>query len=99
MVPLWTLWAPPEPVEVSTGLSKAGRELLDALDALAGATGTPQAPTPAPGQDPGAALERATRLRALGDHEAAAEAFRSAGDPLEAARLFEQAALEGTEDR
>ncbi|MDT7845181.1 hypothetical protein [Streptomyces justiciae] len=99
MVPLWTLWAPPDPVEVSTGLSKAGRELLDALDALAGATGTPQGPAPTPHQDPGEALERATRLRALGDHEAAAEAYRSAGDPLEAARLFEQAALEGTEDR
>ncbi|PWI19959.1 hypothetical protein DI272_41695 [Streptomyces sp. Act143] len=99
MVPLWTLWAPPDPVEVSTGLSKAGQELLDALAALAGASGAPAGATPTSRQDPGEALERAARLRALGDHEAAAEAYRSAGDLLEAARLFEQAALEGAEDR
>ncbi|OPG02074.1 hypothetical protein B1R27_34110 [Streptomyces sp. GKU 895] len=98
MVPLWTLWAPPGPVEVSSGLSKAGRELLDALDALAAASGTSQGPPPTPHHDPAEALERATRLRATGDHEAAAEAYRSAGDHLEAARLFEQAALEGTEE-
>ncbi|AZP16235.1 hypothetical protein EJC51_08980 [Streptomyces aquilus] len=99
MVPLWTLWAPPDPVEVSSGLSKAGRELLDALDALATASGTPHGPLPTAHHDPAEALERATRLRATGDHEAAAEAYRSAGDHLEAARLFEQAALEGTEER
>ncbi|MFI9831289.1 hypothetical protein ACIHIX_26840 [Streptomyces sp. NPDC051913] len=99
MVPLWTLWAPSEPVEVSTGLSKAGHELLDALDALATASGTPQGPAATPHHDPGEALERAARLRATGDHEGAAEAFRSAGDPLEAGRLFERAALEGTEER
>ncbi|MFJ8082672.1 hypothetical protein ACIQ6Y_18855 [Streptomyces sp. NPDC096205] len=97
MVPAWTLWAPPGPVEVSAGLSAAGRELLDALTELVG-------PAPAsaaasrPGADPGEALERAARLRALGDKEGAAEAFRAAGDLLEAARLFEEAALDLPEE-
>ncbi|MES5823907.1 hypothetical protein [Streptomyces sp. RG80] len=99
MVPLWTLWAPPDPVEVSTGLSKAGRELLDALEVLAGTSPTPHPAGPTTPHDPGEALERATRLRTLGDHEGAAEAYRSAGDLLEAARLYEAAALDVAEDR
>ncbi|MFD3835587.1 hypothetical protein ACFWWC_04925 [Streptomyces sp. NPDC058642] len=98
MVPVWTLWTPPDPVEVSSGLSKAGRELLDALEALAGTTTSPHPTDPTTLHDPGEALERATRLRALGDHEGAAEAYRSAGDLLEAARRYEAAALDAPED-
>ncbi|MFI1725577.1 hypothetical protein [Streptomyces sp. NPDC020489] len=99
MVPLWTLWAPPGPVEVSAGLSEAGRELLDALESLAGPGPVPHPTGPAAVHDPGEALERAARLRALGDHEGAAEAYRSAGDLLEAARLYEAAALHTTEEQ
>jgi hypothetical protein len=96
MVPAWTLWAPARPVEVSEGLSLAGRELLVALEELVG----PAVTSGAAGvrDDPGEALQRAARLRALGDKEGAAEAFRAAGDLLEAARLFEEAALELPED-
>ncbi|MFI9151293.1 hypothetical protein [Streptomyces sp. NPDC053367] len=97
MVPAWTLWAPPGPVEVSAGLSAAGRELLDALDELVGPVPASAAGS-SPSADPGEALERATRLRALGDKEGAAEAFRVAGDLLEAARLFEEAALDLPEE-
>lgn len=98
MVPVWTLWTPPDPVEVSSGLSKAGRELLDALETLTGTNPPPHPTEPTAPHDPGEALERATRLRAQGDHEGAAEAYRSAGDLLEAARLYEAAALDATEE-
>lgn len=98
MVPVWTLWTPPDPVEVSSGLSKAGRELLDALETLTGTSPPPHPTEPTAPHDPGEALERATRLRAQGDHEGAAEAYRSAGDLLEAARLYEAAALDATEE-
>ncbi|MET9732490.1 hypothetical protein ABZZ79_18135 [Streptomyces sp. NPDC006458] len=98
MVPVWTLWAPTGPVEVSAGLSAAGRELLGALEELVGPARTAGAADAALREEPGEALERAARLRALGDKEGAAEAFRAAGDLLEAARLFEEAALDLPED-
>ncbi|MFF4274620.1 hypothetical protein [Streptomyces sp. NPDC001536] len=98
MVPVWTLWTPPDPVEVSSGLSKAGRELLDALETLAGTSPPPHPTDPSTPHTPDEALQRATHLRALGDHEGAAEAYRSAGDLLEAARLYEAAAQDATEE-
>jgi hypothetical protein len=99
MVPAWTLWAPAQPVEVSEGLSLAGRELLGALEELLGPSVASEASRRAAREDPGEALQRAARLRALGDKEGAAEALRAAGDLLEAARLFEEAALDLPEER
>ncbi|WP_037677803.1 hypothetical protein [Streptomyces griseus] len=57
----------------------------EASEALRGAEGAEE--------DPTTALARAARLRAEGHLPEAAEAFRTAGDPLQAGRLFEQAAL------
>lgn len=103
MIPAWTLWAPAAPPPVSEGVSAAGLALLASLDALLGTgsgtgTGSPETPatpaTPPAGTDPGEALERATRLRAQGRLVEAAEAYRLAGDPWEAAQLYEQAATE-----
>ncbi|MEV5547559.1 hypothetical protein AB0L35_15750 [Streptomyces sp. NPDC052309] len=98
MVPAWTLWAPGDRIEVSEGLSRAGQELLDALESLVGSGRAARAPDGPTGLDTGEALERAVRLRALGDKEGAAEAFRAAGDLLEAARLYEEAALDLPEE-
>ncbi|MFJ8779798.1 hypothetical protein [Streptomyces sp. NPDC102476] len=97
LVPLWTLWAPAEPPPVEPGMSEVARELLSAFETLTGRSTVPGA-APAQESDPGPALERAARLYAEGRLVEAAEAYRAAGSPLEAARLFEEAALNAPED-
>lgn len=99
MVPAWTLWAPAEPPAVSEQVSAAGLAMLDALESLAGRPDRPAPPRPAPTTDPAQALARAAALRAQGRLVEAADAFRLGGDPLEAAQLYEQAALRITEER
>lgn len=96
LVPLWTLWAPTEPPPVEPGMSEVARELLSAFETLTGRSTVPGA-APAEESDPGPALETAARLYAEGRLVEAAEAYRAAGSPLEAARLFEEAALNAPE--
>ncbi|MEU9478259.1 hypothetical protein [Streptomyces sp. NPDC048191] len=99
LVPVWTLWSPPEPPPADPGLSEVALELLTAFEQLTAhqpdaptvSDGPPLPPDPA-GEDVAPALGRAARLRAEGHLLEAAEAYRSAGDPMEAGRLFEQAA-------
>lgn len=99
LLPVWTLWAPAGPPAAPPGLSRTAQELLTLFESLledrTEADGVADGPMPpdAPEENPTTALARAARLRAEGHLTEAAEAFRTAGDPLKAGRLFEQAAL------
>ncbi|MFF3329838.1 hypothetical protein ACFYWX_09790 [Streptomyces sp. NPDC002888] len=100
LVPVWTLWAPPEPPAAPPGLSHTARELLTLFESLmdgqtdaTGPAGGGPVPPEASEENPTTALARAALLRAEGHLSEAAEVFRTAGDPMEAGRLFEQAAL------
>lgn len=92
LVPLWTLWAPAAVPPVEPALSALAREILAEFETLTGQTTVPGV-LPAEDDDPGAALARAARHYAEGRLAEAAEEYRAAGSPLEAARLYEEAAL------
>ncbi|MEU9399691.1 hypothetical protein [Streptomyces sp. NPDC048242] len=99
LVPVWTLWASVRAPSTPAGVSETGRQLLSALDGLVGEDSKGSGLELPDVTDPTETLARAARLYAQGHLVEAAEAYRSAGDPLEAGRLYEQAALRLMEER
>ncbi|MGW5128262.1 hypothetical protein ACWEQ7_30335, partial [Streptomyces sp. NPDC004069] len=96
LVPLWTLWAPTSQPPVDPGVSDLARDILSMFETLTGRSTVHGSASPEY-TDPGAVLERAARLYAEGRLAEAAEEYRAAGSPLEAARLYEEAALRSRE--